>query len=49
MKSKMLPAITATVLMLPIAGYGSSLAATTTLPAATACSARCAKLWKIPV
>ncbi len=39
MKSKMLPAITATVLMLLIAGYGSSLAAASTLPAATACSA----------
>ncbi len=41
MKSKMLPAITVTVLMLLIAGYGSSLAASGTpaLPAATACSA----------
>ncbi len=37
MKSKMLPAIAAAVLMLLIAGYGSSLAAAG--PAATACSA----------
>src|SRR5208282_2555169 len=39
MKSKMLPVLTATVLMLLIAGYGSSFAATPTLPAATECSA----------
>jgi|BogFormECP04_OM1_1039644.scaffolds.fasta_scaffold12218_1 hypothetical protein len=41
MKSKMLPAIAATVLMLLAAGYGSSLAssATPASPAATACSA----------
>ncbi len=39
MKSKMPPAFAATVLILLIAGYGSSFAATTTLPAATACSA----------
>src|SRR5271166_299209 len=37
MKSKMLPAITAAVLMLILAGYGSSLASTGS--AATACSA----------
>src|ERR1700733_8384519 len=36
MKSKMLPAMTSAVLMLLIAGYGSSFASTG--PAATACS-----------
>ena len=41
MKSKMLPAVAATALMLLIAGYGSSLASsgTSTSPAASACSA----------
>jgi hypothetical protein len=41
MKSKMLPAITATVLMLLLAGYGSALASSGTpaIPASTACSA----------